>query len=195
MTSRPILARRAASFILATSLLVGGLAACSSSSDDTTADTTAAPVATDAAPSESAATDAVTTDSAAPASDAASDAGGAPAADDCAAMTTAFGDIIVNWQLIVGFSLKPDVKEWANISVGSVPKFGEQVALLKASLAEDSPSQEAVGYLEGANAIVQKGLAGDAAAGPELAAYIGTDITKALLKTTPIGEAMRAKKC
>ena len=113
---------------------------------------------------------------------------------DCAAMKTALPDILVNWQLVIGLSNSP-TSEWATIPLGSLPKFGDQLAVVKAGLSSDADAVASLSYMSGANDIVARGIGGDAAAQADLAAYMGTDVTANVGKQLPISLAFSNAGC
>jgi hypothetical protein len=113
---------------------------------------------------------------------------------DCAAMKTPLADILVNWQLVIGLSSSP-TSEWTNIPLGSLSKFGDQLAAVKAGLGSDADAAAALEYMSGANDIVARGLGGDAAAQADLAAYMGTDVTANVGKQLPISIAFSKAGC
>ena len=113
---------------------------------------------------------------------------------DCAAMNTALADIFVNWQLVIGLSNSP-ASEWPTIPLGSLPKFGDQLATVKAGLSSDADAVASLDYMSGANDIVARGLGGDAAAQADLAAYVGTDVTASVGKQLPISLAFSKAGC
>lgn len=113
---------------------------------------------------------------------------------DCAAMNTALADIFVNWQLVIGLSNSP-ASEWPTIPLGSLPKFGDQLATVKAGLSSDADAVASLDYMSGANDIVARGLGGDAAAQADLAAYMGTDVTASVGKQLPISLAFSKAGC
>jgi hypothetical protein len=113
---------------------------------------------------------------------------------DCAAMKTALPDILVNWQLVIGLSNSPTT-EWPKIPLGSLPKFGDQLAVVKAGLSSDADAVASLDYMSGANDIVTRGMGGDAAAQADLAAYMGTDISANVGKQLPISLAFSKAGC
>ena len=115
-------------------------------------------------------------------------------AADCAAMKTALPDILVNWQLVIGLSRSP-TSEWPTIPLGSLPKFGDQLAVVKAGLGSDADAVASLEYMSGANDIVARGMGGDTAAQADLAAYMGTDITANVGKQLPISLAYSKAGC
>jgi hypothetical protein len=113
---------------------------------------------------------------------------------DCAAMKTNMADILVNWQLVIGLSSSP-TSEWTNIPLGSLSKFGDQLAAVQSALGSDANAAAALEYMSGANDIVARGLGGDAAAQADLAAYMGTDVTANVGKQLPISIAFSKAGC
>ncbi len=118
----------------------------------------------------------------------------APGNVDCATLKTALADILVNWQLVIGFVNSPST-DWAQVPLGSVTKFGDQLATVKAALGSDANAAAALSFMSGANDIVARGLGGDAAAQTDLAQYIGTDVTANVGKQLPISLAYQNAGC
>ena len=118
----------------------------------------------------------------------------APGNVDCAALKTALADILVNWQLVIGFVNSPST-DWAQVPLGSIPKFGDQLATVKAALGSDANAAAALSFMSGANDIVARGLGGDAAAQADLAKYMGTDVTASIGKQLPISLAYANAGC
>ena len=113
---------------------------------------------------------------------------------DCAALKTNLADILVNWQLVIGLSNSP-TSEWTQIPLGSLPKFGDQLAAVKAALGTDANATASLSYMSGANDIVARGLGGDSAAQADLAAYMGTDVAANVGKQLPISIAFQNAGC
>jgi hypothetical protein len=113
---------------------------------------------------------------------------------DCAAMKAALPDILVNWQLVIGLSNSPTT-DWPTIPLGSLPKFGDQLAVVKAGLSSNADAVASLDYMSGANDIVTRGMGGDAAAQADLAAYMGTDISANVGKQLPISLAYSNAGC
>ena len=113
---------------------------------------------------------------------------------DCAALKLNLADMLVNWQVVIGLSNSPST-EWASIPLGSIAKFGDQLAVINAALGSDSAAAAALSYMSGANDIVERGLGGDAAAQADLAAYMGTDIGANVGKQLPISIAYQDAGC
>ncbi|MGZ4674839.1 MAG: hypothetical protein ACXV5U_04715 [Ilumatobacteraceae bacterium] len=113
---------------------------------------------------------------------------------DCTALKTALADILVNWQLVIGFVNSPS-SDWAQVPLGSVSKFGDQLATVKAALGSDANAAAALSFMSGANDIVARGLGGDTAAQADLAKYLGTDVTASISKQLPISLAYQNAGC
>ncbi len=113
---------------------------------------------------------------------------------DCAALKTNLADILVNWQLVIGLSNSP-TSEWTTIPLGSLPKFGDQLAAVNAGLGSDANAAAALSYMSGANDIVVRGFGGDSAAQADLTAYMGTDISANVGKQLPISIAYQNAGC
>ena len=113
---------------------------------------------------------------------------------DCAALQTALADILVNWQLVIGFANSP-TSEWAQVPLGSIPKFGDQLATVKAALGSDAAAASAISFMSGANDIVARGLGGDSTAQTDLGKYMGTDVSASVGKQLPISLAYQNAGC
>ncbi len=113
---------------------------------------------------------------------------------DCAGLQDDLASMIVNWQLVIGLSGSPTT-EWAQVPVGTLPKFGEQLAAINAALGSDADAAAALSFMSGANDIVQRGRGGDAAAQADLATYLGTDVSANLYKQLPISLAYSNAGC
>jgi hypothetical protein len=113
---------------------------------------------------------------------------------DCAALNTNLADILINWQVVIGLSNSP-TSEWAQIPLGSVSKFGDQLAAVSAALGSDHDAAAALSYMSGANDIVTRGLGGDSKAQTDLAAYMGSDIGANVGKQLPISIAYQNAGC
>jgi len=116
---------------------------------------------------------------------------------DCAAVKSAVAGLIVNWQLVAQLPKESDVSQWPERVklIGTLPEFGKQLDTLQAQLGSNADAKQAIEFMQAANAIVEKGLGGDATAPQQLAQYLGDDLTKTLTKQVPIGLAMSAAKC
>jgi hypothetical protein len=116
---------------------------------------------------------------------------------DCAAVKSAVAGLIVNWQLVAQLPKEADVSKWPERVklIGTLPEFGKQLDTLQAQLGSNADAKQAIEFMQAANAIVEKGLGGDATAPQQLAQYLGDDLTKTLTKQVPIGLAMSAAKC
>jgi len=116
---------------------------------------------------------------------------------DCAAVKSAVAGLIVNWQLVAQLPKESDVSQWPERVklIGTLPEFGKQLDTLQAQLGSNADAKQAIEFMQAANAIVEKGLSGDATAPQQLAQYLGDDLTKTLTKQVPIGLAMSAAKC
>lgn len=113
---------------------------------------------------------------------------------DCDALKVDVADMTVNWQVVLGLSNSPSA-EWATLPIGKLPKFGDQLAAITASLGGDSAAAKSLSYMSGANDIVKRGLGGDAAAQADLTAYLGTDIAANVSKQLPISLAYSNAGC
>jgi hypothetical protein len=113
---------------------------------------------------------------------------------DCAALKLNLADLLVNWQVVIGLSNSPSA-EWAQIPLGSIDKFGDQLAAVTAALGSDPDAAAALSYMSGANDIVVRGLGGDSAADADLAVYMGADIAVSVGKQLPISIAYQNTGC
>ncbi len=113
---------------------------------------------------------------------------------ECAGLQEALASMIVNWQVVIGMSNSP-TSEWAQIPLGTVPKFGDQLAAITAALGSDADAAAALSFMSGANDIVQRGLGGDTAAQADLATYMGADISASIGKQLPISIAFSNAGC
>jgi hypothetical protein len=113
---------------------------------------------------------------------------------DCASVKDAMASMLVNWQVVIGLA-NVDVSQWASTPVGTLSKFGDQLKALTAALGSDGDAAAALKYMTGANDIVTRGVGGDASAKADLAAYMGTDITKNVEQQLPIGVAYQKAGC
>ena len=109
------------------------------------------------------------------------------------ALKTNLADIAINWQVVIGMTNSP-TSEWSQIPLGSVAKFGDQLAALTAALGSDADAASALSYMSGANDIVQRGLGGDSTAQADLAAYMGTDVGANVGKQLPISIAYHERR-
>jgi hypothetical protein len=91
----------------------------------------------------------------------------------------------INWQVVIGLTNSPSA-EWADIPLGSIAKFGDQLAVITAAVGSDADAAEALSFMSGANDIVERGLGGDAAAQDDLVTYMGTDVAANVGKQLPI---------
>ena len=169
---------------LATLAVVLGLAACGSNGgkDASSIEAATATVAAAAGSSDASITETTSAE-------------GTAARVDCVAVKSAEASMIVDWQLVVGFSRSPDVATWSKVPIGDLPKFASQLEVLKTQLGSDSAAVEAINFMAGANEIAQKGIGGDVTAADELKQYLGTDVTKVLLKQSAIGLAASGIGC
>ncbi|HEX2783960.1 MAG TPA: hypothetical protein VHN36_10265 [Ilumatobacteraceae bacterium] len=113
---------------------------------------------------------------------------------DCAALQSNLADIVINWQVVIGMTNSP-TSEWSQIPLGSIPKFGDQLAAVSAALGSDAAAADALTYMSGANDIVKRGLGGDSAAQADLTAYLGTDVGANVGKQLPISIAYQNAGC
>jgi hypothetical protein len=113
---------------------------------------------------------------------------------DCTALQTDLADMTVNWQVVIGLSKTP-AAEWSQIPLGTIPKFGDQLASITAALGSDADAAAALKFMSGANDIVQRGLGGDSAAQADLETYMGTDIAANVGKQLPISLAYSNAGC
>jgi hypothetical protein len=113
---------------------------------------------------------------------------------DCTALKDSLANMTVNWQLVIGLTNSPST-EWAQIPLGSLPKFGDQLAVITTGLGSDGDAADALSFMSGANDIVQRGLGGDSAAQADLVTYMGTDVAANVGKQIPIVTAYSNAGC
>ena len=113
---------------------------------------------------------------------------------DCAGLQDALASMIVNWQVVIGLSNSP-TSEWAQVPLGTIAKFGDQLAAITAALGSDADAAAALSFMSGANDIVQRGLGGDTAAQRDLTTYMGADIAASVGKQLPISLAYSKAGC
>ena len=113
---------------------------------------------------------------------------------DCAALQTNLADVTVNWQVVIGLTNSPS-SEWGQIPLGSITKFGDQLAAVNSALGSDADAAAALAYMSGANDIVARGLGGDANAQADLTSYMGTDIAANVGKQLPLSIAYQNVGC
>ena len=113
---------------------------------------------------------------------------------DCAALKDALASMLINWQVVIGLSNTP-ASEWAKVPIGTISKFGDQLAAITAALGSDADAAAALSFMSGANDIVQRGLGGDTAAQADLAKYMGADISASIGKQLPISLAYSNAGC
>lgn len=121
-------------------------------------------------------------------------AGGGGGAVDCATLKTALASMLVNWQVVIGLS-NVAASGWATTPIGSLPKFGDQLATIKAGLGGDADAAAALDFMSGANDIVQRGIGGDAAAQADLATYMGADGGVNIAKQLKVSAAFQKVGC
>ena len=113
---------------------------------------------------------------------------------DCASLQTNLADMLINWQLVIGFT-NTATSEWAQTPLGSITKFGDQLTAISAALGSDAAAADALAFMSGANDIVARGLGGDSTAQADLATYMGTDINASIGKQLPISLAYSNAGC
>jgi hypothetical protein len=113
---------------------------------------------------------------------------------DCDALKSAMGKMVVNTQIIVQLPSQAEVTTWPT-GIGTIPEFGAQLDTLSALAPYGADVAETVAFFKGANEIVQRGYAGDAAAARELTDYLGTDASALLSKQVSFGVALDAAGC
>jgi hypothetical protein len=114
----------------------------------------------------------------------------------CLALQEAAARMTVNWQIVLGLGRTPDVSSWSTNPLGTLPEFASQLSTLQRGLGPTgTEAADAIAFMEGANDLVQRGVAGEATAGPALATYLGTDLMKLIQKQMPIGLAMDKVGC
>jgi hypothetical protein len=119
---------------------------------------------------------------------------GFPGDIDCAALKTNVGDLVVNWQVVIGFGFTP-TSEWAQNPLGSIDKFGDQLSAVTAALGSNADAAASLSFMSGANDIVVRGRGGDSTAQADLAAYMGPDVEVNVAKQLPISLAYSSAGC
>lgn len=114
---------------------------------------------------------------------------------DCTAVKEAFASLNVNWQLVVQLPKQPNVAAWKDLPVGSLGSFADQVAAMRALEPYDPDAKASVEFLQGASDLVTSGLNGDESAKDAITTYLGSDLTKNLLRMVPLGQALTAAGC
>ena len=129
-------------------------------------------------------------------SSAATQPAGAGGTVDCAALKIALADLLVNWQVVIGFANIP-TSQWSATPIGSISKLGDQLATLTAVLGDDTDAATSLTFMKGANDIVARGIGGDVNAQTDLAKYlqIDVDLSIALTKQIPISTAYEKIGC
>ena len=113
---------------------------------------------------------------------------------DCEALKLTLANIGINWQVVIGLTNSPSA-EWAQIPIGSITEFGNQLAAATAALGGDGDAAAALSFMSGANDIVVRGLGGDAAAQADLTTYMGADVVANVGKQLPISMAYQGLGC
>jgi hypothetical protein len=113
---------------------------------------------------------------------------------DCDGLRLTLADLNVNWQVVIGLTNSP-TSEWTNLPIGTLPKFGDQIASAKLALGSDAEAASSLDYMSGANDIVQRGIGGDTKAQADLASYLGSDVTASVGKQLPISMAFTKVGC
>jgi hypothetical protein len=113
---------------------------------------------------------------------------------DCAALKDSLANIFINWQVVIGLTNSAS-SEWAQIPIGTITQFGDQLSVATAGLGSDADAAASLAFMSGANDIVVRGLGGDAAAQSDLAAYLGTDTAANIGKQLPISLAYENAGC
>jgi hypothetical protein len=110
---------------------------------------------------------------------------------------SAYRQLLVNWQLVIGLSREPKATKWAERlkPIGTVDMFASQIATLKTAIGTDADAAKSLDFMAGANDIVQRGIGGDSAAAADLAKYLGTDVAALIKKQVPIADAANALGC
>jgi hypothetical protein len=113
---------------------------------------------------------------------------------DCEALNLTLVNIGINWQLTIGLTNSPST-EWAQIPLGSITEFGNQLAAATAALGGDGDAAAALSFMSGANDIVVRGLGGDSAAQADLTTYLGSDVMANVGRQLPISLAYNNLGC
>ena len=113
---------------------------------------------------------------------------------ECAALKADLAAMIVNWQVVIGFGFTP-TSQWAQSPLGSIDKFGDQLAAVTAALGSNADAAAALAFMTGANDIVVRGRGGDSTGEADLAAYMGPDVEVNVAKQLPISLAYSNAGC
>lgn len=113
---------------------------------------------------------------------------------DCAALKDAAANMTVNWQVIIGLVNAPTT-DWADIPLGHIETFPDELATLSAALQKDSQAVGALSYMSDAYDIVQRGLDGDTTAKDDLNTYLGPDASVNINKQIFISLALQNTGC
>ena len=113
---------------------------------------------------------------------------------DCTALNATMANLTVNWQVVIGLVNIP-TSGWATVPLGHLDDFGAEITAAQAALGKNSQAAGALQYMADANAIVQRGLGGDAAAQADLATYLGPDAGVSVNKQIPIALALSQAGC
>lgn len=113
---------------------------------------------------------------------------------DCEALKLTLATIGINWQLVIGLTNSPST-EWAQIPIGSITEFGDQLAVASVALGGDGEAAAALSFMSGANDIVVRGLGGDSTAQADLTTYMGSDVMANVSKQLPISMAYQSLGC
>jgi hypothetical protein len=113
---------------------------------------------------------------------------------DCAALKTNLAGILINWQVVLGLS-NVAATEWASTPIGSIGKFGDELAAVNAALGGEADAAASLTYMSGANDIVVRGVGGDSTAQADLTKYLGTDISANISKQIPLATAEEKVGC
>jgi hypothetical protein len=112
---------------------------------------------------------------------------------DCAVVKANLSSLVVNWQVVIGLSNSP-TSGWATTPIGSITKFGDQVAAIAGELGGDPDAASALAFMSKANDIVVRGIGGDTTAQADLATYMG-DGGANIVKQLAISTAYRNAGC
>jgi hypothetical protein len=121
--------------------------------------------------------------------------GGPLSAAECTTVKETFASLNVNWQLVTQLRDEPDIKQWADIPIGTLDKMSEQIAALRVLEPFAADAKPSLDFIQGAADIVAKGRGGDSAAPAELKGYLTGDVVTVLMKMTTLGPASDAAGC
>jgi hypothetical protein len=120
--------------------------------------------------------------------------GGGSGEVDCAALREPLTTLSITWQVVLGLT-NSEVAEWSSVPIGDLPGFGADIEAVRPLASVSDEAAASLDYMAGADAIIERGLQGDASAKSDLAAYLGTDVTAGVMRFAGIGMAFTDAGC